>query len=232
MIHAVSNKPALPILIAEMRNAQTGPATLDMPNLLVQPHLKSLLLETYRWATASPGVRVLQHDTELGGYTLKTGGMIYIHTRSLQTDEQIWTSSDKSIRASDFEATRFLDTNESSYEADRVAESAEAEKNYLNSGKTISKPKNTDIFSGAKDKDTQERMQALRPFGGGQTLCPGRHFASNEILAGLTAMLLKLEFEVDQASLENNGFPKTDMRKQGGLFPDRKFMVRVRRRKV
>jgi len=62
-------------------------------------------------------------------------------------------------------------------------------------------------------------------------LCPGRHFAINEILGGIAALLLRLEIEILPEELAKNGPPLPGLKKQGGLIPDRGLMVRVRRRK-
>ncbi|KAL2008818.1 hypothetical protein VTN00DRAFT_7012 [Thermoascus crustaceus] len=95
------------------------------------------------------------------------------------------------------------------------------------------KPKSstkTDTTTPQKQQQ-QQRLSSLRPYGGGTTLCPGRHFATNEILGGLAALLLRLEIEVIEEELVRNGVPQPDLMKQGGLFPDRPLMVRVRRRR-
>ena len=36
---------------------------------------------------------------------------------------------------------------------------------------------------------------AMRPFGGGQTLCPGRHFATTEILAAAVMMVMRYDLQ-------------------------------------
>lgn len=82
-----------------------------------------------------------------------------------------------------------------------------------------------------QQQQQQKRLSSLRPYGGGTTLCPGRHFATNEILGGLAALLLRLEIEVIEEELARNGVPQPDLMKQGGLFPDRGLTVRVRRRR-
>jgi cytochrome P450 len=39
-------------------------------------------------------------------------------------------------------------------------------------------------------------IKAVRPFGGGNTLCPGRFFASNEIMAFVATVMLTFDFEI------------------------------------
>ncbi|KAL3425233.1 Cholesterol 7-alpha-monooxygenase 4 [Phlyctema vagabunda] len=178
----------MPELKASMNN-KNKKCQVNFLALFKQPHLCTLLLETYRWSTSSPTVRVVQEDTQVGRYALLKDNIVIIHGRSLQMDTTIWTSS-----APDFDTQRFL--------------SSDAEKK-------------------------KKRLQALRHFGGGQNLCPGRHFASNEILGGFALLMNLLEFDVPQDELLRTGMPKVDLSegKQGGLWPDRGLMVRVRRRR-
>jgi ATP-binding cassette subfamily D (ALD) long-chain fatty acid import protein len=131
---------------------------------------------------------------------------------------------------------RFLDGHHHS-EALVVEENAEAEKNYTadiaNSKSSTENKKNGDEKPYvSKSKYIQHKMSALRPFGGGTTLCPGRHFAMNEILGGMVAMMLRLEIEVVEEELEMRGVPVPELTKTGGLFLDRPFIVRMRRRRV
>jgi cytochrome P450 len=235
MNQAVLNPSLLSELRAEIFKSQTGPKSFDMKKVTTQPKLKSVLLEALRWATASPSPRVVREDCELGGYHLKAGSMVIIHSRTLQMDESTWSIPDHPESApSEFWPERFLDGDEEG-EANRVDEIKEAEDNYaaeaFNDKSRASKNTIVEPISGPKSKNTQQRMLALRPFGGGTTLCPGRHFATNEILGGLAALMLRLEIEVVEEELRKNGAPMPDLKKQGGLFPDRPLMVRMRRRR-
>lgn len=44
-------------------------------------------------------------------------------------------------------------------------------------------------------KPKKHNPVAFRPFGGGATLCPGRHFASTEILAFASVILLRFDIK-------------------------------------
>ncbi|KAJ7666162.1 cytochrome P450 [Mycena polygramma] len=48
-------------------------------------------------------------------------------------------------------------------------------------------------FLDGKDKERQVHPAAFRAFGGGKTLCPGRHFAMNEILSFVALVVLQLD---------------------------------------
>ncbi|TVY84462.1 Cholesterol 7-alpha-monooxygenase [Lachnellula suecica] len=222
-------------LHTEISACQTGPLTFDLKKLTTQPKFKSLFYETLRWATASPSPRVVREDCQLGDYLLRAGSMVVIHSRTLQMDPATWfipgcPESDPS----NFWPERFMDGHSS--EALVTEENAEAEENYFTDVKRGStgdrKGKGSEKTQLSKSKYIQHKMSALRPFGGGTTLCPGRHFAMNEILGGMVAMMLRLEIEVVEEELEKNGVPEADLKKTGGLFPDRPFIVRMRRRRT
>lgn len=198
---AQSNASLLPTLLREIEEARREDADgWDIPQLVKKNYLESFLMETYRWSVSSPGVRVVEQDTELGDYVLRKGAMTMVHARTLQLDPRAWGDD-----ALQFRPLRFLPSSES-----REAR-----------GK------------GAIEKDIKKlRTTSLRPFGGGLNLCPGRHFASNEILAGFAVLMQKLEIEILPRQLEKIGFPEVELKagKQGGLWPDRPFMVRMRSR--
>ncbi|KAH8595882.1 cytochrome P450 [Bisporella sp. PMI_857] len=88
--------------------------------------------------------------------------------------------------------------------------------------------------SGGKSESQRkkEKAQNMRHFGGGAHLCPGRYAAGREILFGFKTLTDILEIEVEKEKLEQIGMPEADMKsgKQGGLWPDREFWVKVRRR--
>ncbi|KAF7351210.1 Cytochrome P450 [Mycena sanguinolenta] len=58
-------------------------------------------------------------------------------------------------------------------------------------------------FLGQQDKERQVHPAAFRAFGGGKTLCPGRHFAMNEILSFVALVVLQLDITgVDGGRIE------------------------------
>lgn len=129
-----------------------------------------------------------------------------------------------------FGQIRFLAEDDTIAESHSVSENAEAEANYSND---IPKAKKqSEASCKAQQQEEKVRTLSLRPFGGGTTLCPGRHFASNEIMGGIAALLLRLEIEVVQKELEKNGAPRPGLKKQGGLLPDRPLVVRIRRKRL
>ncbi|KAI9657571.1 MAG: hypothetical protein M1831_004187 [Alyxoria varia] len=71
---------------------------------------------------------------------------------------------------------------------------------------------------------------AFRAFGGGKTLCPGRHFATNEILAAVSMFAMRYDMTPATGQWE---LPKTDKTNVAAVVmePDTDVEVRVSTRK-
>ena len=196
-----------------------GPDNLSIPirQISQQPLCKSLLLETLRWAVNSPGLRQVTTPSTLGPYHLRANSLLYINARSLQMDHDVWATPDQPSPKT-FWAERFLEA-----ESEKVSHDEEA-----GAGSAHDHTAPTD---GALDTrnvhSSSVRMSSLRPFGGGRTICPGRHFATNEMVAGMVVLLDELHIDVDELALARTGMPEVQLGKPGGLFPDRPFKVRV-----
>ena len=69
------------------------------------------------------------------------------------------------------------------------------------------------------------------PYGGGQRMCPGRHFAKQEIIGTLALLLTHYEIELREPT---KGAPECDMRffPFGGLPPTKEIPFRMRRREI
>lgn len=69
------------------------------------------------------------------------------------------------------------------------------------------------------------------PYGGGQRMCPGRHFAKQEIIGTLALLLTHYEIELREPT---KGAPECDMRffPFGGLPPTKQIPFRMRRRDI
>ncbi|PGH12922.1 hypothetical protein AJ80_06527 [Polytolypa hystricis UAMH7299] len=234
---------------SEISTCRNPDGTFDVNGLVTKPLLKSLFLEALRFAVASPSLRVVLETTEIGGYTFHKGNQILVPGRQLQMEKSVWAPNDSLVDPAEFWAERFLDLEKDDHgDAERVAEALEANAEYeATSG--AAKPAtttNTDTSSGrarpkistdamalpssSKSREIRERMLSLRPFGGGVTLCPGRHFAMYEAIATLAVMLFDYDIEIDQEALARVGIPQPDIFKVGGMGPDRAMAVRMRRR--
>ncbi|KAG8769949.1 hypothetical protein FRC20_001720 [Serendipita sp. 405] len=73
-------------------------------------------------------------------------------------------------------------------------------------------------------------IRAVVPFGGGYTLCPGRHFATNEIISFVATIFRNFDITFCDPS-HREVRPKTEWPTLTGLPPDGDVFVRVRLRK-
>lgn len=69
------------------------------------------------------------------------------------------------------------------------------------------------------------------PYGGGANMCPGRHFAKQEMLAAVAVMMREFEIELTDPVGAQKAKPDPKIFATGALGPDRKLPVRVRRRR-
>jgi len=83
-------------------------------------------------------------------------------------------------------------------------------------------------ISGLPGSKKNPGINLLKPFGGGTSLCPGRHFAINEILAFVATVMRKFDMEVVEG--QKVAVPLTSAPSIGTLPPDRDVRVRFRMR--
>ncbi|KAL2186140.1 cytochrome P450 [Thermothelomyces heterothallicus CBS 203.75] len=154
----------------EEEGAEDGPtpvSSIDLAQIKEScPVLLSTFQETLRFRAVNPGPRVLLEDVSLdGGRTLlKKGAMLMIPAPVQHTDTDAWGDD-----ARQFDHRRFAPPSAGD---DGGGSSAQ----------------------GNDKKRKKPNRVAFRAFGGGHVLCPGRHFASTEILS--LAALLVLQFDV------------------------------------
>lgn len=136
------------------------------------PTLLAVVRECLRLGSDNYSVRLVKTDTELGDgqYMLKAGSVVQIAGGVIHADREIWGDN-----AAVFDHTRFLKMQ-----------------------------KTTENGHSVEGKESPQIQQtppggvhpaAFRAFGGGKTLCPGRHFAINEILAFVAVIVLTFDIE-------------------------------------
>lgn len=163
-----------PVVLAECRAEVAalvsqdgqGVSTIDVTSLKSRcPVLLSTLQEVLRFRHISVSARVVLQDEKLldGKYHLQKGGTLMIPVTVMHSDPESWGQT-----ASVFDHRRFLSTAGTQQDAGPAAKGDRA------AAKPIPRT-------------------AYRPFGGGHVLCPGRHFATTEILAFAALVILRFD---------------------------------------
>lgn len=167
------------------------------------PLLLAIFRETLRLQSDVLSSRVVTTDTVLqDAYLLRKGSVLQISGGIMHADPRIWGDN-----VHEFHPERFL---------------------HSPSGQFSSSPKNDDGTSSEKQKSVHPA--AFRAFGGGATLCPGRHFAQAEIL-GFVAMVV-LRFDIQSVKGGDLTIPakKDDVLPIHILEPKDKVLVRMSNR--
>ncbi|KAI1650849.1 cytochrome P450 [Daldinia loculata] len=135
------------------------------------PVLVAVYRECLRLGSDTYSTRVVKEDHLLANrYFLKKNAVVQIAGGVIHADQRIWGAD-----VFNFNPGRFLDKTNSNSDAEALSPEAS------------SKPrqKQSNAFHPA----------AFRAFGGGKTLCPGRHFAMNEILAFVALVVLQFDMK-------------------------------------
>ncbi|KAL9608752.1 MAG: hypothetical protein Q9167_006424 [Letrouitia subvulpina] len=201
-------------------------ADLDILKLCSSPLLQSVYAETLRLRVALVVTRTPEHeDFRMGEWKFPKSRPIVFSSRSAGMNPQIWNAgtAENPHPLDQFWADRFL-----VYPND--PESGPSKKDPYFSGKpsssnrTTGKPEMTPYFS------MEKVAGGWIPYGGGQRMCPGRHFAKQEIVGAFAILFLNYDIEL----LTGQGWePRPDMRffPFGGLPPVGTIPFRIRRKK-
>lgn len=132
------------------------------------PTLGAVFREALRTGSDNYSTRLVKEDTVLAGrWWVGKGSVVQIAGGVIHADEKIWGEG-----AEGFDPVRFLKLEEGEGEAEGSG-----------SGK------------GGEEKPKKVHPAAFRAFGGGKTLCPGRHFATYEIVAFAAMIVLTFDLE-------------------------------------
>ncbi|KAI8822225.1 cytochrome P450 [Fimicolochytrium jonesii] len=194
---------------------------VDIPTLASLPRFNATFSETLRMASSTFSIRValedvrIKHGSNGHEYLVKKGEWIVISTRFIHTDAGIFE------RSADFVDDRFLDVVEE-VEAGVNAESntpttpattatptrTDSAKDIARTATTTAKPTIKKPTAKKFSKDGKPVRHHLLPFGGGASLCPGRHFASFEIK--LFAAMMMYFFDVEIVGGKNSKDEKSE----------------------
>lgn len=184
----------------------------DVEKLCSDPLLQSVYAETLRLRVAALIVRESAHrDFSFQGWEVRRNEVLTVSSYTEALNEDIWSTgeSSQSYPLDKFWARRFLvDPSDSA------------------SG-PVRNPKRRKAANGEPYFSVAGLEGTWIPYGGGRSLCPGRHFAKREIMSTTAAFLATYEIE-----LEFDHVPDSDMSQFGfGTMPPKgKLPCRIRRR--
>jgi cytochrome P450 len=196
----------LPRTLAEIRSTRREDGTIDVDKLIVLPLLQSMFHETMRLYIDVLVTRQLPEDTLV---PINASNNKFI---KLGKDDIVMCPSWLGHR----DETTWKDMNPDTWYAERFL---------IRDEKT---GKDTFTLSGTNGK--------FFPFGGGKSMCPGRTFAKQEVLAAVATVLANFDFEVlgfvNEEGKKMEKFP--GLRKSfvgnGAMAMDGDIRVRIRKR--
>ncbi|KAI1801494.1 cytochrome P450 [Daldinia bambusicola] len=180
------------------RNVEKEPAVGSAPPPLLLritdlrdkcPVLVAVYRECLRLGSDTYSTRAVKEDHLLANqYFLKKDAVVQIAGGVIHADPQIWGAD---VLA--FNPKRFLDRTNSQSDAEALRPDNDNDNDNDDTGSG----------SGFKTRPKKQQQQqgnafhpaAFRAFGGGKTLCPGRHFAMNEILAFVALVVLQFDMK-------------------------------------
>ncbi|KAH0433866.1 hypothetical protein CcaCcLH18_05618 [Colletotrichum camelliae] len=149
---------------------ETGKRGFDSQKLVSLPLLQSIYIECMRLHVSIGITREIMEDTVLDGYRLKKGSLIQAPTNLGHQDDDVWARNGHP--ASEFWAERHVRRRVKT--VDEATGEIKTERIFVMAGKP------SDFF----------------PFGGGVSMCPGRHFAKQEILLTVATLVTRFDMEV------------------------------------
>lgn len=197
------------IISTQINSCSQQIRTLDVAQIKEKcPLFVSTFQEVLRLRSLGSTIRLVLQDTLLQKcHLLKKDGVVMIPAASLHSDSSVWGPT-----AGDFNPYRFIKKPFQPQPNNHVPTDAAAPKNLAKS---------------------QNRVPhgAFRVFGGGTSLCPGRHLASTELFA-IVALLI-IRFEMDPVDGELWKLPESSTRNIATAipFPVRDVSLDVKPRK-
>ncbi|KAF2260683.1 cytochrome P450 [Lojkania enalia] len=222
LFHLFSNPSALEACRAEIQAHITTTAhsgngagvtkALDISALKTRcPLLLSAFKEAMRLHAIGVGLRMVMTDTMLSNrYLLRKGALVVMPAIVQHHDANIWGPD-----VSSYDVARFTTTTTTSSSASSSSSS---------SFSSSSPP------AAAATSQQQRKINpvSFRGFGGGATLCPGRHFATTEVLVFVSMLMLRFTVE----AVGGWERPSTEKAPMSAVVPgpDSDFEVVIKRR--
>ena len=203
-----------------------GPIAFDMAKLCAGPILQSVYAETLRLRIAVLISRVPEDDDfHLGEWVLRKKRVITMSTVTASMNEELWSSGGEGDPhpLTEFWAERFLiypDRPQSGPIRANVASAKDAQMR----APALDPPTSTKpVFS------IEGLAGGWIPYGGGPWMCPGRHFAKQEMIASFAMLFAYFDIELHT---EEGFMPKPNMDFYGlGVLPPKgEVPFRIRRK--
>ncbi|KAI0850544.1 putative cytochrome P450 [Daldinia vernicosa] len=189
-------------------DANTRERHINTQKLLASPLLQAIFQETLRMHTSFMLTREARETISIGGYRIEKGSLIQAPTDVAHYEEAVWAIDGHP--ASEFWPGRHI----------RLVEGKDE------SGNPTTQP---EFFAKA-------RPSSFFPFGGGNVVCPGRHFARQQIIMSLAIIVSKFDIEfIEWTTLDGkkSDRPPRNSKDFAGTIstpPDRDMKIRWKRR--
>ena len=194
--------------------------TFDWAKLCSEPLLQSIYAETLRLKVATFVFRSPDHKAfRLGKWAIPQNATMLVSSHSAQMDKDVWEVQENDRPVGDFWAERFLLYFQPNSKEPKAGETQQSHKSPSGTADDASKDMRFSL---------EGRATAWLPYGGGHRMCPGRHFAKQEMICGLAIMITLFDFELET---EDGSLPPCNMDGYGfgALLPYGKTPVKIRR---
>ncbi|KAF7950960.1 uncharacterized protein EAE97_002512 [Botrytis byssoidea] len=195
-------------------------SSFDSKKIINSPLLQSIYVETLRMYVSVLMLRKTRQESKLDTWTVPSNIVVAVCNYTEYMNEKLWNpeGARESHPASTFWGRRFLKHPELKGPGKDHHEKENSEKR---SETNQSEP--APVFS------TQGLSCQWFPYGSGERICPGRHFAKHQIL--LTFAVLSTSFDIE-LQVVDGWKPKSDLKHfgYGVMPPDSQTPFRIRRR--
>ncbi|KAI0873439.1 cytochrome P450 [Hypoxylon argillaceum] len=189
-------------------NPETGDLSIDNNKIVALPILQSVYTECMRLHVSYMANRKVLLPTTLDGYHIAPGSLIQTDTEMAHLNEEFWGTENHP--AASFWAYRHL----------KEVEVANSDGSTIKQVQFCMKGRPSDFF----------------PYGGGHLVCPGRHFAKQEIMMAIAVVVSMFDIEpvgwTTMDGIPATGPPK-DNREYAGIVampPDLDMQIRWKKR--
>ena len=202
--------------------------TYNVEKLCSGPLLQSIYAETLRLRVSVVVGRMAQHDLKFRGWDIRKGETVSVSNLTEAMDDTIWnTGSESDPHPLDtFWADRFLiypnDPASGPLKHPRISKPGQSDQK-MDEGPHLGN-------RGVPRFSLEGLTNSWIPYSGGPRLCPGRHFAKQEMISAAAIMMAAFDIEL----LENRQRPTVDDKYFGfgTMPPNNKIPCRMKRRVV